>query len=63
MIDVTTKKTIVFHNKEVIELMNELEDAFCLLDSEQKGAFYSGNNIREKHPKMWQLFNTLKRNE
>lgn len=61
MLKVDPKKTnqLILSSTESSKLYNEIEDAFCELDTSIKGRCFSGERMEVKWPKLYELYRCL----
>ncbi len=50
------KIQIVIDNDERGYLHKQFEEIFCAVDKDTSGSMYSGENIRIKFPRIWELY-------
>jgi hypothetical protein len=49
-------RQIVIGDKDRLDLHKEFEDMFIAADIETDGSMYSGDNIKRRFPKVWELY-------
>lgn len=53
------KRQIIIDDNERVDLLKQFEQMFIQADSDTSGCMYSGDNIKRKFPKVWELFRLM----